>query len=649
MPNAVTSFNETAIGTAGSLITAHTSDSGSTYTNLAAGNGVITAAGKVRSSVSPMRIASAFKTTKRRYTVQASFEVKSDLTTSVFFGGQDINNHYTFAYSKASGSAPGWSFFRAAGGSASNNGNSGAPTPSTVNWPPAIGSTHILRCEVTNDLMQLYVDDTLVSTYTDTAVSKQGFVGFSSGDTAATDTTGVHIDNVTVTEYSPAALTITSAPTSGNVGAASTAFTVAADEIITTPIVVTPTAGSGGGQFTPATVTLTNASPTASFTYTPASAGTKSITTTNDQGLTNAPAQSFVATSGVSYATIAVDDPAVFYSPENWRVSGGIARAVDEGAYFRRRFTGTSLAINVSQIAGWAGYQKLRVQTDDLPYQDIQLNASSSRIVLASGLADAEHETEMDIVSMFRGSSAWTSGSGFSLRITSYEVDAGRTVLAPTRLPHTALLFGSSSSMGVFAAGAGVDSGNDATVSFVRALARGLNAELGMCGHGGQGVASTSGAGVPGATTAYSSYYSGASRLVNGKFASNPDYIFVVYGSNGDSNTASTYLDLLNKLRAAAPNATLICITHPVQTSSWPGTIGGYNAFVAAGDTNAVLIEGGAAGAAGLTESPTVGVPTWASFYDGLHPTAAKHAQLAGIYGPKLGRFIPRRFNVTIA
>jgi hypothetical protein len=79
-----------------------------------------------------------------------------------------------------------------------------------------------------------------------------------------------------------------SGPSSGGL-VASTPFTVQLPTYTSVPtgVVVTPSAGAGGGTFSPTTVTLTTASPLATFTYTPASAGTKSISVTNSGGLTN--------------------------------------------------------------------------------------------------------------------------------------------------------------------------------------------------------------------------------------------------------------------------------------------------------------------------------------------------------------------------
>ena len=76
-------------------------------------------------------------------------------------------------------------------------------------------------------------------------------------------------------------------PGSGSVNVASSSFTVSVSGPVTADIVVTPGSGGGGGAFAPPAVTLTAAATSATFVYTPTSAGTKSIGVTNNQGLAN--------------------------------------------------------------------------------------------------------------------------------------------------------------------------------------------------------------------------------------------------------------------------------------------------------------------------------------------------------------------------
>jgi hypothetical protein len=80
-----------------------------------------------------------------------------------------------------------------------------------------------------------------------------------------------------------------SGPSSGTQGVESTNFTVAlpVGGIVSGAVTVTPSDGGDGGTFTPSTVDLTTVAPSQTFTYTPASEGTKTISVTNSGGLTN--------------------------------------------------------------------------------------------------------------------------------------------------------------------------------------------------------------------------------------------------------------------------------------------------------------------------------------------------------------------------
>lgn len=99
------------------------------------------------------------------------------------------------------------------------------------------------------------------------------------------------------------AITMTG-PTGGVVSVASTNFTVGVSPVggtITGTVVVTPSDGGAGGTFTPTTVSLTEAAPTATFTYTPASTGAKTISATNNGGLTNPANIVYTATATEDY------------------------------------------------------------------------------------------------------------------------------------------------------------------------------------------------------------------------------------------------------------------------------------------------------------------------------------------------------------
>lgn len=85
-----------------------------------------------------------------------------------------------------------------------------------------------------------------------------------------------------------ATATTLSGPSSGTVSVASTNFTVGANGTITGTVTVTPADGGAGGTFTPTTVAISSGTPTGTFTYTPASTGVKTISISDDGGLTDA-------------------------------------------------------------------------------------------------------------------------------------------------------------------------------------------------------------------------------------------------------------------------------------------------------------------------------------------------------------------------
>lgn len=98
-------------------------------------------------------------------------------------------------------------------------------------------------------------------------------------------------------------------PTGGVVSVASTNFTVALSPVSSTvsgTVVVTPSDGGGGGTFTPTTVSLTTAAPSATFTYTPsATAGARTISVTNNGGLTNPSNITYTSTASAPVDTTA--------------------------------------------------------------------------------------------------------------------------------------------------------------------------------------------------------------------------------------------------------------------------------------------------------------------------------------------------------
>jgi hypothetical protein len=93
-------------------------------------------------------------------------------------------------------------------------------------------------------------------------------------------------------------------PTTGLVGSASSNFTVTANGTVGTSTIVTPSDSGAGGAFSPTSITLSSSAASGTFTYTPASNGSKTISTTNNGSLTNPSSLSYLATTAATAVTL---------------------------------------------------------------------------------------------------------------------------------------------------------------------------------------------------------------------------------------------------------------------------------------------------------------------------------------------------------
>ena len=120
-----------------------------------------------------------------------------------------------------------------------------------------------------------------------------------------------HLDGNGADSVSAAATAYTlTGPISGAVGAASLAFTVTASGTLGNPAIVTPSDAGGSGGFAPTTITLAAGNnSSATFTYTPGSAGAKTISTTNGGGLTNPSAIIYTASAAATATAYTLTGP----------------------------------------------------------------------------------------------------------------------------------------------------------------------------------------------------------------------------------------------------------------------------------------------------------------------------------------------------
>ena len=145
---------------------------------------------------------------------------------------------------------------------------------------------------------------------TDADISAAGFIGLYCNGAARVPEIlyfSVGTNGDAPPEPSAATALTLSGPSSGANNTASTNFTVGANGSITGTVTVTP-ASDLAGSFSPTTVQISAAAPTATFTFTPTATGSHSITLTNDGSLTNPAAHTYNVSAG---NTITIDNPPI--------------------------------------------------------------------------------------------------------------------------------------------------------------------------------------------------------------------------------------------------------------------------------------------------------------------------------------------------
>ena len=281
-------------------------------------------------------------------------------------------------------------------------------------------------------------------------------------------------------------------PASGSSNTPSANWTVGADGIISGTIRVTPNDSANGGTFSPTFIDINSGSPTATFTYTPASAGTKTIAVTNNGGLANP--------SAITYTSNAVviaylNDSRIAKSPQNWcnPNTSTTFETVYVGSYFRVSFTGTGITINVD-TSGLSQYPWVSYFVDS-NNRVSQLLTNSTASIVISGLADIQHDLLFIYNARNNYGQANTWNNSQKLVITSLVLaGANPTFDSLSALnalrPLKGILYGDSITAGLATSEGALaaTSGNAAaTSSYAWELGNILDAEFDQCGCGGDG------------------------------------------------------------------------------------------------------------------------------------------------------------------
>lgn len=533
--------------------------------------------------------------------------------------------------------------FKRVGGSYSPILTSGTLVTATLN------DTLHVKSSIVGNVIKLYVwlngasmPATPSATVTDSTISAAGYPGLYYALDGASSGTTMAVDNVVYDDATAAAataITLTNAsPASGAVGVASNNLTVGANGIITGTIVVTPSDGGASGTFTPTTVSISSGTPTATFTYTPASpTGAKTISVTNDGGLLNPSSVTYTATAGAT--TIPVDNSNIIWSPYNWDTLAigdfGVATKSMQtaccGAYLKFKFTGSttiSLLVDTSTLSGFStNVPVLRVVTNGISSQDISVSVGATSLTLGTGLTSGSSYTiEVYVIGSVEAQGTRWGGAGVSptnvVRIKGLSVDNGASMQALSIRPGGYILsYGDSITEGVRAAGTTTQPG-DHDKSYAWYLASALDSEIGVVGFGATGWQSSGSGSMPAFPNHWNLHSTGRSRL----FSPNPDIVTVNHGTNG-ATTASDVSTWLTNARAAFGASTWIFIVVPPGGAAKTTLQTGVTNYLAASpaDSRVAFVDlSDRVPTSGLT---TMGSATYKAV-DGLHPYQWVHGMI---------------------
>jgi hypothetical protein len=464
------------------------------------------------------------------------------------------------------------------------------------------GTTYAVSWTLIGNTLTVYIDGVQRMQRSDAVgITAAGKVGvFFSG--AASNTTGLHIDNLQATGDTP--LTTGTASVTG-IGSGQISLACTAPSGGTSPYSYqwqrSTTIGSGFSNLSGATSqTLTDTGLSNGTTYyyrcqQTDSAGSPATVTTAE-------------VSGMPEAMASVTNSGLFFSPYNWDFNGSVScQATSAGAYFLTKFSKTAcrLYVDVSDLvaAGVSAgnYPKILYSVDGGAYQSVQLTSASLAITLATGLADATHTLEVIFTGIFWNSNdRWTNPT-MKLKVLGFGLDSGAAFSAPTTYSGRMIVYGDSEGEGWEVLGSGVFLANqDASLAFPLILRRALQCEVGVVCFAGQGyTVSVATANVPALTSAWNLYSAGRSRLVSSLLSPAPDYIVSCHGQNDSgalsANVQTAISTLISAWRTAAPNAKIAICSNPTydhQTAINAAVAAAANSKVKAIDLGEVIRKG---------------------------------------------------------
>lgn len=323
-------------------------------------------------------------------------------------------------------------------------------------------------------------------------------------------------------------------------------------------------------------------------------------------------------------------------SPFNWYNNGSTSSTtINEGAYFKIRFTGTSFGVtfDVSAMSG-AGYSAvyyptIKWQIDGGAATRQQLTSSDTTVTLGTGLSDALHSIVFWLDGIDEGTNTNRWDGTLSLVITALILDTGKTVQAyPKSTVGNGIVFSDSIGSGSVALALQQSS----NYSIVQAASLGwqalcmdqLNVEYGNVSFCGQGY-ETGIQGMGAVTGTYNLFFTGHSRTLTPA----PNVAMIQFGTNGGLSDPAILTTFLGNIRTYVGAACRIYLLIPFNQNAVSNITTGYNDYVTANPSDIITkIDLGSGGAAIVT----------ANSYDTVHPNTMGYYLLAQAVYPLLAQ-----------
>jgi lysophospholipase L1-like esterase len=376
---------------------------------------------------------------------------------------------------------------------------------------------------------------------------------------SAADTTPPTFQSAVVANASPTVITVTMSETLAASTPPTSAFTVSGGKT------VTAVGNPSGATFTLTVNSAYVSTDTITVSYTQPGANPRLQDAAGNLTASFGPS---AVTNNVGATTVnALTNGTgnVLFSPYNWNVDANTAKTINPGAYFKTLFTGSSCTLQFDMTNIVSPVPQISYIVDGVGGWTTVNIAASVTIAVPSTTSmfnnKGGHVLEVVFKSSYLAGPRWSPQST-ALVLTGIVLDSGATLTQATAKPLRALFFGDSITEGVRTMDGSYTNDMDranSRIAWAYQAAQLLGAEVGIVGFGSQGLTNPGSGGVPALVDCYNLLYSGVSR----SFASVPDFIAILHGTNDSGDVTTALTTVLNGLLSATPATTKIIVLRP--------------------------------------------------------------------------------------